>query len=124
MSAIGGAAGKEGLRRGARRDPELYVLFALMCGAFALAGYNFSRNPTMSSSQEPRINMVPDSAPWKDDGLENSDKNNYKYKYHPNADYRKAPKNAPSALHSVILPNVTLSKRLHEKYNKYGKDNY
>lgn len=22
--------------------------------------------------------MVPDSAPWKDDGLENSDKNNYK----------------------------------------------
>ncbi|KAH0603312.1 uncharacterized protein H6S33_007634 [Morchella sextelata] len=32
----------------------------------------------MSSSQEPRINMVPDSAPWKDEDLENSDKNNYK----------------------------------------------
>jgi hypothetical protein len=29
MSAIGGAAGKEGLRRGARRDPELYVIHSL-----------------------------------------------------------------------------------------------
>lgn len=37
------------------------------------------RNPTMSSSEEARINVARSSAPWNDDNLENSDKNNYKY---------------------------------------------
>ncbi|KAL0639854.1 hypothetical protein Q9L58_001171 [Maublancomyces gigas] len=78
----------------------------------------------MASSEEGRVNVAQDSAPWKDDNLENSDQNNYKYKYHPQADHRKPPKPAPSALHSVIIPNVTLPRHLHEKYNKFGKDNY
>ncbi|KAF2275725.1 uncharacterized protein EI97DRAFT_434136 [Westerdykella ornata] len=29
-----------------------------------------------------------------------------------------------SALNTVIVPNVTLPKELHEKYNKFGKDEY
>lgn len=32
----------------------------------------------------------------------------YKYQYHPNGDKDKAPKDAPSALNSVVVPNVTL----------------
>jgi hypothetical protein len=47
-----------------------------------------------------------------------------RYKYHPGGDPRNAPKEAPSALHSVIVPNVNLPKELHEKYNKWGKDGY
>lgn len=34
----------------------------------------------------------------------------FKYQYHPGGDKNKAPKDAPSALHSVIIPNVTLTK--------------
>lgn len=34
----------------------------------------------------------------------------FKYQYHPGGDKNKAPKDAPSALNSVIVPNVTLPK--------------
>ncbi|KAG0640052.1 hypothetical protein HOY80DRAFT_885312, partial [Tuber brumale] len=71
-----------------------------------------------------RINAVRGSVPWGEDGVLSSDENNYKCMYYPNVDYRKAPKNAPGALRLVIIPNVDLPKRLHGKYNKYGKDNY
>lgn len=70
---------------------------------------------------------------------------NFKYQYHPGGDPNTQPKDAPSALHSVIVPNVNLPKvsaascsrlipgassesrvlqELHEKYNKWGKDGY
>ena len=47
-----------------------------------------------------------------------------KYKYHPGGDPSAEPKDAPSALNVVVVPNVTLPKELHEKYNKWGKDGY
>ncbi|RPA95788.1 hypothetical protein L873DRAFT_1289210 [Choiromyces venosus 120613-1] len=124
MFSIGSAAGKDALRIAARKDPELYVLMGLMCATFGVVGFYFSRKPTMAAAEEGRINVVRGSAPWNEDGLPNSDQDNYKYKYYPDADYRKTPNNAPGALHSVIIPDVNLPKHLHEKYNKYGKDNY
>lgn len=35
---------------------------------------------------------------------------NFKYQYHPGGDPNAQPKDAPSALHSVIVPNVNLPK--------------
>lgn len=55
--------------------------------------------------------------PWEGDGQG-------KYKYHPGGDVNAEPKDAPSALNSVVVPNVTLPRELHDKYNKYGKDGY
>lgn len=52
--------------------------------------------------------MAEGTMPWQKQG---KDKDAiYKYQYHPGGDKSKAPKNAPSALNSVIIPNVTLPK--------------
>ncbi len=91
-----------------------------MSGAFGLAGWYFGRKPT-SASSESKVAMAEGSMPWQVDGKEEAD---FKYQYHPGGDKSKAPKEAPSALNSVIVPNVNLPKHLHEKYNKYGKDGY
>ena len=107
-----------------------------MSGAFGLAGWHFSRNPTSSSSENP-VSIAADSEPWKTGG-------DAKYQYHPGGDTSKPRKDAPSALNEVIVPNVnlprvsgisnvdtseschanTLDQELHEKYNKWGKDGY
>jgi hypothetical protein len=47
--------------------------------------------------------MAPNSAPWQSG-------TSGKYQYHPGGDPNAAPKDAPSALHSVIIPNVNLPK--------------
>ncbi|KAF2724756.1 hypothetical protein K431DRAFT_281709 [Polychaeton citri CBS 116435] len=112
-------AQKEGsnvLAKGAKRDPELYILLTIMTGAFALVGWHFSRNPT-SSSSENLIHRVEGSEPWKSGG-------DSPYQFHPHGDRSKGKKDAPSALNEVIVPNVTLPKHLHEKYNKWGKEGY
>ncbi|KAL7268567.1 hypothetical protein RUND412_008809 [Rhizina undulata] len=122
MSGIASNAGKSVLKQGAKRDPELYILFAVMSGAFGLAGYYFGTKPTSATSEDTRVNVAHKSQPWNDPNASASD--TYKYKYHPDGDSRNAPKEAPSALHTTIVPNVSLPKELHEKYNKYGKDGY
>ncbi|KAK1055445.1 hypothetical protein LTR74_015675 [Friedmanniomyces endolithicus] len=104
------------LKKVAKRDPELYILLAIMTGAFSLAGWHFSRNPT-SSSSEARVHQAVDSEPWKTG-------KDAKYQYHPHGDPSKGKKDAPSALNEVIIPNVNLPKSLHEKYNKWGKEGY
>ncbi|KAK3114774.1 hypothetical protein LTR53_006551 [Teratosphaeriaceae sp. CCFEE 6253] len=104
------------LKEGARKDPELYILLAIMTGAFSLAGWHFSRNPT-SSSSENRVAQAVDSEPWKTG-------KDAKYQYHPHGDTSRPKKDAPSALNEVIIPNVNLPKSLHEKYNKWGKEGY
>ena len=71
-----------------------------MSGAFGLAGWHFSRNPTSSSSENP-VAKAPDSEPWKTGG-------DAKYQYHPGGDPSKGRKDAPSALNEVIIPNVNL----------------
>lgn len=71
-----------------------------MSGAFGLAGWHFSRNPTSSSSENP-VAKAPDSEPWKTGS-------DAKYQYHPGGDSSKPRKDAPSALNEVIVPNVNL----------------
>ncbi|KAI9670748.1 MAG: hypothetical protein M1817_003858 [Caeruleum heppii] len=119
----GHAGGRGALNKGARKDPELYILLAIMSGAFGLAGWHFGRRPTSSSSEE-SVGIAQNAMPWEDDKASNDPSGHYKYKYHPGGDPKKAPKEAPSALHSVIVPNVTLPKHLHDQYNKWGKDGY
>ncbi|KAG9554389.1 hypothetical protein KCU61_g6732, partial [Aureobasidium melanogenum] len=109
-------ADKKALKQGARKDPELYILLTIMSGAFGLAGWHFSRNPTSSSSENP-VSKAADSEPWKTGG-------EAKYQYHPGGDTSKPRKDAPSALNEVIVPNVNLPRELHEKYNKWGKEGY
>lgn len=47
--------------------------------------------------------------PWQTSSAKGGDEH-FKYQYHPGGDKTKAPKDAPSALNSVIIPNVTLPK--------------
>ncbi|KAH0543752.1 hypothetical protein FGG08_001934 [Glutinoglossum americanum] len=130
--AVKGASGT--LSRGAKRDPELYILLGVMSSAFGLAGYYFGRKPT-SGNSESTVAIAPNSKPWE---TENS---------------KNAPKDAPSALNVVVVPSVNLPKmgildeldkgtyhsgsacqlanyyiarvqELHDKYNKWGKDDY
>ncbi|KAF8534604.1 hypothetical protein BDD12DRAFT_859615 [Trichophaea hybrida] len=113
MSAVGSSASQAGssLLKGARRDPELYVLGAIMTAAFSLVGFYFGRHPTSKTRLgEENINIAENTSPWsvKDGEIENSDRNNYKY----------------IALNAVIVPNVDLPKSLHDRFNKWGKDNY
>jgi hypothetical protein len=71
-----------------------------MSGAFGMAGWHFSRNPTSASSENP-VSKAPDSEPWKTGS-------HAQYQYHPGGDTSKARKDAPSALNEVIVPNVNL----------------
>lgn len=89
-----------------------------MSGAFTLAGWHFSRNPT-SSSSENAVSKVQNSEPWKE-GSEHG----AAYQYHPGGDTKRERRDAPSALNEVIIPNVNLPKSLHDKYNKWGKEGY
>ncbi|KAF2160221.1 hypothetical protein M409DRAFT_70575 [Zasmidium cellare ATCC 36951] len=116
QAGAGPIAKKDVLQKGARRDPELYILLTIMTGAFALAGWHFSRNPTSSSSENP-VAKAKDSEPWKTGS-------DARYQYHPGGDPSRGRKDAPSALNEVIIPNVNLPKELHEKYNKWGKEGY
>ncbi|EAT91861.1 hypothetical protein HBI56_009870 [Parastagonospora nodorum] len=109
-------AGKQALQTGAKRDPELYVLLAIMSGVFGLAGWHFSRSPT-SASSERAVAKAEGSEPWKQEGSTGP------YQYHPGGD-TSVKKDAPSALNVVVIPNVTLPKELHDTYNKWGKDGY
>ncbi|RMD39479.1 hypothetical protein DV735_g5660, partial [Chaetothyriales sp. CBS 134920] len=113
------------LKRGARKDPELYVLGAIMAGAFGLAGYYFGRKPT-SASSEAEVSVASSSMPWQVQGDHDHDDHSkhFKYQYHPQGDKSQTPRNAPSALNSVVLPSVTLPKELHDKFNKWGKESY
>lgn len=86
-----------------------------MSGAFGIAGYYFGRKPT-SATSEAAVSMASASMPWEveDEHHESSDsQKHFKYQYHPRGDRSQAPKNAPSALNTVIVPNVTLPKVRH-----------
>ncbi len=108
-----------------KRDPELYVLLGTMSGIFGVAGYFFGRKGT---NLEPEKNVLvaggkegerTGGMPWESDATNSGA--DFKYKYHPGGDPRNAPKEAPSALHTVIKKGVTLPAELHEKFNKAGQ---
>ncbi|EHK96453.1 hypothetical protein GLAREA_10879 [Glarea lozoyensis ATCC 20868] len=123
-AASKGPAGAGQLHKGAKRDPELYVLLGVMSGAFGLAGFYFGRKPT-SATSEANVAMAPNSMPWQRETTDGDEaRADFKYSYHPAGNPKNPPKDAPSALHSVIVPKVNLPKELHEKYNKWGKDGY
>jgi hypothetical protein len=73
-----------------------------MSGAFGLAGWHFSSNPT-SSSSENKVGKADNTEPWKTG-------RDAQYQYHPHGDPSKPRKDAPSALNEVIIPNVNLPK--------------
>ncbi|RDL35939.1 Uncharacterized protein BP5553_06551 [Venustampulla echinocandica] len=123
---VGGKIGKMAsqespLTKGARRDPELYILGAIMSGAFGFVGYYLGSKPTAATS-ETQVPIVSNSMPWQVDTKEDPQHGDFKYRYHPGGDLHAPARDAPSALHSVIVPNVNLPKHLHEKYNKFGKE--
>ncbi|KAF3941369.1 hypothetical protein ABW19_dt0204972 [Dactylella cylindrospora] len=114
------SASSAALKQGAKRNPELYILGAIMTGIFGVSGYYFASKPTTASSSVNVTHPTDHSMPWHSD-----DPNaKYKYKYHPRGDLSKEPKEAPSALHSVIVDGVTLPKHLHDKFNKFGKEDW
>lgn len=103
-----------------------------MTGAFGLAGFYFGtfhllscsqrtvsnslqlselgRKPT-SASSEASVSMAEGSMPWQVGSSKGDNAGqHFKYQYHPGGDRNKSPKDAPSALNTVIVPNVTLTK--------------
>ncbi|KAG6367174.1 hypothetical protein INS49_001358 [Diaporthe citri] len=102
------------LKQETKRNPELMILGAVMVAAFGGAGLYFGRTPTSSTSEQ----KVPHAGnPWETGGTG-------KYQYYPGGDRSAEPKDAPSAINTVVVPDVNLPKELHEKYNKWGKDGY
>ncbi|GJN69298.1 hypothetical protein VFPFJ_06011 [Purpureocillium lilacinum] len=104
------------LRKESRRNPEIMILGGVMVAALGGAGFYFGRSPTHSTSEAP-VKIAQGGMPWESDAQG-------KYKYHPGGDPNAEPRDAPSALNVVVVPNVTLPKELHDKYNKWGKDGY
>lgn len=85
------------------------ILAAIMSGAFGLAGFYFGRKPTSATSQA-EISVADSSMPWQVDHDHDDHDKHFKYQYHPKGDRTQAPRNAPSALNTVVIPNVTLPK--------------
>ena len=86
------------------------ILGGIMTCAFGLAGFYFGRKPT-SATSEADISVANSSMPWQVDHDSHDDHSkHFKYQYHPQGDRNQAPRNAPSALNTVIVPNVTLPK--------------
>ncbi|KAJ5233660.1 uncharacterized protein N7469_005426 [Penicillium citrinum] len=109
------------LEKGAKKDPELYVLLGVMSGAFLLAGWYFGSKPTSVTSEASNVRIGESAMPWHS---ESEDGKVYKYQYHPHGDKSQPLRAAPSAMNTVIVPNVTLPEDLHEKFNKYGKEEW
>ncbi|TIA59076.1 hypothetical protein D6C77_05097 [Aureobasidium pullulans] len=109
------------LLREARKDPELYILYILTAATVGAYGW-YQPHFWAAITGETKVSKIEGTEPWKD-GAEGS---TGKYRYHARATPGKEArvKDAPSALNTVIVPNVNLPRSLHEKYNKWGKDEY
>jgi hypothetical protein len=60
--------------------------------------------------------MAPNTMPWQVEGKGKGPDEHFKYQYHPGGDTSKAPKHAPSALNTVIVPAVNLPKVVQSRY--------
>ena len=74
-----------------------------MAAALGGAGYYFGHTPTKSTS-ESNVSMAHASMPWETGSTSG------KYQYHPGGDKNKEPRDAPSAVNVVIVPDVNLPK--------------
>jgi hypothetical protein len=74
-----------------------------MVAALGGAGYYFGSSPTTSTS-ESNVALADSSMPWETGSTKG------KYQYHPGGDKSAEPKDAPSAVNVVIVPNVNLPK--------------
>merc|ERR1712098_315434 len=98
MRAAAAAKSGEGnvLNQGAKRDPELYILLAVMSGAFGLAGFYFGRKPT-SATSEAKVSIAPGSMPWQGDATEGDKaRGDYKYQYPQVETQRTLPRTLPA----------------------------
>ncbi|KAK3996999.1 hypothetical protein QBC44DRAFT_365185 [Cladorrhinum sp. PSN332] len=109
--------GEQALKSESKKNPEILVLGGVMACAFIGAGLYFGRTPTTSTS-ESNVPIAQNSMPWE------SGSTHGKYQYFPGGDSSADPKDAPSAVNVVVVPNVNLPKHLHDKYNKWGKEGY
>lgn len=66
------------------------------------------RKPT-SATSEVSVSLTPHGKPWETTSVSKTDAD-FKYQYYPGGNPANEPKDAPSALHSVIVPNVNLPK--------------
>ncbi|KAI5809207.1 hypothetical protein BZA77DRAFT_329319 [Pyronema omphalodes] len=107
------SASAAAVKQAGKKDPELYVLAAVMSGIFGVAGFYFGRTPTSATSENKDVKV--NTMAWQGSGDADS-----KYSYLD----KDGAKDAPSALHSVVVPNVNLPKELHERFNKWGKEGY
>ena len=92
-----------GLPDGTLVSHKNQLLLLLVCSRAVL---HTGSKPT-SASSESKVPLAEGSMPWQ---TEASSKEDFKYQYHPGGDKSKAPKEAPSALNVVIVPNVNLPK--------------
>ncbi|KAG8534267.1 uncharacterized protein KY384_001111 [Bacidia gigantensis] len=99
INEVGGKGSDNPVNKGAKRDPELYVYLSWPQSSYA----------DILTSSEATVAMAEGSAPWQTEGRGGSGED-FKYQYHPGGDRSKPIKDAPSALNSVIVPNVTAPK--------------
>lgn len=57
-----------------------------------------------AGSDETEVSKIPNTEPWKDGAAGSTGK----YKYYPHGDVSSKPRDAPSALNTVVVPNVNL----------------
>lgn len=103
-----------------KRDPELIVLMGIMGFAYSMSGWYLGKKPTSATSEE-AVAVARDQNVWNyndDRGTE------WKYKYYPGGDRTQEPKMAPSALYSVIVPEVGATRGQHERFNKFGRKDF
>ncbi|ROT40935.1 hypothetical protein SODALDRAFT_108239 [Sodiomyces alkalinus F11] len=105
---------KKALRQEERRNPEIYIMGGVVACAVAGAAFYFGSSPTKSTSES---QIAKAGAPWETNG-------SGAYRYYPGGDRKNEPKDAPSAVNVVVVPEVTVSKELHERFNKWGKEGY
>ncbi|KAI1437825.1 hypothetical protein GGR50DRAFT_607129 [Xylaria sp. CBS 124048] len=109
-------SGEPVLKTEGKRNPEIMILGGVMVLALGGAGLYLGRSPTSTTSEEDTVRKS--GMPWETGAAEG------KYRYYPGGNENAEPKDAPSAVNVVVIPNVTLPKHLHDKYNKWGKDGY
>lgn len=77
----------------------------MIANLLSLRSYRyFGRKPT-SVNSESNVRIAQSSMPWQTDS---EDAKPSKYSYHPHGDKSQPLRAAPSAMNTVIVPNVTL----------------